>query len=133
MERRGIRYGICFGYGVFVGISSLMPSSSFGGWLKIIDCQHSDKIYHFIIYGILAVLIRWAVGGRVLRSFWAILLVCMIYGALMELGQLLFLNGDRYFSFGDMAANGIGSAVGMIIWHVFSNHSGSKFGIGRLK
>lgn len=76
----------------------------------------SDKIGHFVAYGVLSFLIL--VGcfkeGRVTRPkiVWTILL-CTIYGVLLEIIQYTFYP-DRLFETGDAIANLIGAVGGYL-------------------
>lgn len=82
------------------------------------DFLAQDKIKHFAAYGLLSVLIGWGYFRRhqqlSIKTFLIILAIGFTYGVLMELMQYLFLP-NRYFEYGDMLANFIGSFFGLIL------------------
>lgn len=82
----------------------------------------SDKISHFAAYGLLSVLIGWGYFGLhqslSIKVFLIILAIGFTYGVLMELMQYLFLP-NRYFEYGDMLANFIGSFFGLLIIRIY--------------
>jgi VanZ family protein len=86
-----------------------------------------DKASHFAAYGLLSVLIGWgffkrqhrhAVKRLSINAFLIIVAFGFSYGVLMELMQYLFLP-NRYFEYGDMLANLIGSFFGLLIIRMY--------------
>lgn len=88
-----------------------------------------DKVSHFAAYGLLSVLIGWGyfkqhqprvIGTSKLsnQAFLVILVIGFTYGVLMELMQYLFLP-NRYFEYGDMLANFIGSFFGLLLIRIY--------------
>ncbi|NJD57442.1 MAG: hypothetical protein FIA94_13710 [Nitrospirae bacterium] len=90
---------------IFLLVVSLIPLSS----PKL--PPHSDKVEHFIAYGITSILIfRYlAAKGRKDRISVFSVVIASSYGALIEVLQ--GLTPYRQFSFGDMAANAAGALV----------------------
>lgn len=82
-----------------------------------------DKVSHFAAYGLLSVLIGWGYFRQQsqqkrtkelsIKTFLIIIVIGFTYGVSMELMQYLFLP-NRYFEYGDMLANFIGSFFGLI-------------------
>jgi len=87
----------------------------------IFNVFQTDKVGHFGIYAILALLIVYGlrkngkVGGFLL---FAVFLWCGFYGFLMEVLQYSFFPG-RYFEIADIVANIIGSLIGLIFYLLF--------------
>jgi VanZ family protein len=87
-----------------------------------------DKVSHFAAYGLLSVLVGWGYFRQQFRLkekkelsikvFLIILVIGFTYGVLMELMQYLFLP-NRYFEYGDMFANFIGSFFGLVIIRIY--------------
>jgi hypothetical protein len=106
------RWGVCALYVAFITWLSLVPTRFFTPALTLFP--QADKVVHFLMYGFLVVLVRWAMAGRGLRwrpqGFW-LPLTALVYGALMEVAQLLLVPSDRSFEVGDMLANGLGALV----------------------
>ena len=107
-----LRWGVCALYVAFVTWLSLAPTTVFKPALTLFS--QADKVAHFLMYGFLVVFVRWAMTGSGMhwrpRGFW-VPLAALIYGALMEVAQLLLLPSDRSFEVGDMVANGMGALV----------------------
>ena len=80
---------------------------------------------HFLMYGFFVVVVRWAMTGSGVRwrpqGFW-IPLAALVYGALMEVGQLLLVAADRSFEAWDMLANGLGALVFWGACNLWSSH-----------
>lgn len=79
--------------------------------------EHSDKMAHFLIYTVLAVLVirsQRATGWHhTVKSSLFTLITCGVYGILMELTQL-FVSG-REASVLDAVADLIGAGLGIIL------------------
>ncbi len=112
------RWLVCGLYTVGITLCSLLPSKSMTSMLGGLNLPLSDKIVHFGMYGILAILVMWAMGAVVITRFsgGTVFSGCFVYGTLMEALQMLFLPGDRYFSWGDMVANGLGACAGLMVF-----------------
>jgi len=101
---------------LFIGTS--LPSDHLSSVLEL-----SDKLKHFIAYLILAFLLslnlyfqeKWK-GMAVYYSISA-LLICLVYGALDELHQILVPN--RSAEFYDWLADTLGSGTGILISYLF--------------
>jgi VanZ family protein len=107
-----MRWGVCVTYVALVTWLSLAPSSIFSPALTLFP--HADKLVHFLLYGFFVVVLRWALTGSGVRwrpqGLW-VPLTALVYGALMEVAQLLLVPSDRSFEVGDMLANGLGALV----------------------
>lgn len=86
-----------------------------------------DKASHFAAYGLLSVLIGWGFFKNQnenkakelpVKAFIIIVLFGSFYGVLMELMQYLFLP-NRYFEYGDMLANLLGSFLGLMLIRIY--------------
>lgn len=81
-----------------------------------------DKINHLTAYGLLSVLIAWKNiknQEKLSRKFFLIVLITSgTYGILMEIMQYLFFP-NRYFDYGDMVANLLGSFFGLIAVQIY--------------
>ncbi|MFV8816325.1 VanZ family protein [Haliea sp. E17] len=88
-------------YTLLIAYLSLRPmdSISLGSW---------DKLYHFLAYGLFAVLGYYLSKER--QYYLHICLAIIVYSALIEVAQS-FVPG-RMMSFGDLVANTAGVAIG---------------------
>lgn len=103
------RWILCVLYTAVITVISLVPSSAFENLPAI---PYADKIAHFFMYGIYAVLIFWTLQAMDRkRSLFplGVVLFCGLYGVAMELLQHFFQSGDRVFSLGDIVANFAGT------------------------
>lgn len=107
-----LRWGVCALYVAFVTWLSLAPTTVFKPVLKLFP--QADKVAHFLMYGFLVVVVRWAMTGSGVhwrpQGIWLPVLA-LVYGSLMELAQLLLVPADRSFEVWDMVANGVGALV----------------------
>jgi VanZ family protein len=105
-----MRWGVCVAYVALVTWLSLAPSRVF--YPALTQFSHADKLGHFLMYGFFVVVLRWAMSGSGMRwrpqGLW-VPLTALVYGALMEVAQLLLVPSDRSFEVGDMLANGLGA------------------------
>ena len=92
------------------------PQINFDLWLA------QDKINHLAAYGLLSVLIAWENiknQEKLSRNvFLTVLIVSSSYGVLMEIMQYLFFP-NRYFDYGDMVANLLGSFFGLLAVQIY--------------
>jgi VanZ family protein len=113
-----LRYGVCATYVAFITWLSLTPTRLLRPLLSLFP--QADKVAHFLMYGFLVLLLRWASAGCGMRwrpqGLW-VPFAALVYGALMEVAQSLFLPADRSFEVWDMAANGLGA---LAFWAVGS-------------
>lgn len=81
-----------------------------------------DKINHFAAYALLSVLMSWGIWKTEKVFKRKVLLIVLVisstYGVLMEIMQYLFFP-NRYFDYGDMLANILGSIIGIIIIRIY--------------
>lgn len=82
----------------------------------------ADKVNHFAAYALLSVLMCWGIWQtkKVFerKVLLAVLIISSTYGILMEIMQYLFFP-NRYFDYGDMLANILGSILGIIIIRIY--------------
>ena len=87
-----------------------------------IDLFSFDKINHLAAYGLLSVLMCWGIWKEKKAFKSKVLLIVLIisstYGVLMEIMQYLFFP-NRYFDYGDIIANILGSILGIFIIRIY--------------
>ncbi|MBN1426003.1 VanZ family protein [Candidatus Fermentibacteria bacterium] len=112
-----IRWIVVGVYAALVTRLSLAPSSSLKLFSKYIRFAHSDKVVHFAMYGVLAALLVWAFRVRATRVKTALWVagICVGYGLLMEILQILLLPGDRHFCLVDVTANTAGAVASVLL------------------
>ncbi len=100
-------------YSAIVALVSLGPDLG----VPSIRIPHIDKVAHFGMYFVQAILVRRAMYGtiRPRRAFIATSLECSGYGLLMEFGQLTATTG-RSFDWLDAAANVVGAVAGSFVF-----------------
>ena len=86
---------------IAIGVVSLLPRE------VLPETGISDKLGHFAAYGALALLAWLAYAEETIRR--RIMIALVLYGAVLE-GLQSFIPG-RFFSIGDMIANGGGVAL----------------------
>ncbi len=91
-------------YAILVGYLSLRTTAGPG-------IEHVDKVMHFGVYGLFAVLGFTAV--RSARAFFWICLAIIAYGGLLEVAQ--FYAADRVMSLYDFTANTFGVLTGAAV------------------
>ena len=99
------RWTLCGIYTLLIAVASLAPSRTFK---DIPTFSSADLLVHFIIYGIYASLLLWALAPKcknITTRLITTILFCSAYGILMEILQETLLPDDRTFSFWDIAAN----------------------------
>ena len=87
-----------------------------------------DKLAHLFVYGVLVYLALRAyksVKELTLRIIIVIVASSTLYGLLMELLQKTFFP-YRYFEWGDVVANAVGSILGWIIFLYFNREFSKK-------
>jgi VanZ family protein len=114
-------YAAAFWSLLILGLS-LTPGKSLPkvGWQMFI---HLDKLAHFIVYGVLAGLLvlnysKTGNGTVGIKDLVFVILICTIYGAILEAMQYFFLS-DRFFEIPDIIANIIGSIAGTVFVYLF--------------
>jgi VanZ family protein len=100
-------------WGVLILVLSLMPGDQTN--LMMFGIPHFDKIGHFGMYAVWALLAYYAFSGISRISFRSAFLmaivVCGLTGVVLEFGQYYFARG-RSFEVADMLANAAGAIVG---------------------
>lgn len=96
--------------------------SAFPGPQIKVDFVAPDKLGHFAAYFMLGVLIVWKnIKNREKLSrnlFLTVLVIGASYGVSMEIMQYLFFP-NRYFEYGDMLANSLGSFFGLLTVQIY--------------
>ena len=96
---------------------SILPGSSLPkvGWKSFLEF---DKIAHAGVYFVLVVItamsLKASIKARLVKNLALVVLVCSLYGILLEVIQYIFLS-DRFFEIPDIIANISGSILGSII------------------
>ncbi len=90
--------------------------------IKINFIFDADKLNHFAAYGLFSVLMCWGIWQQQKafkkKVLITIFIISSVYGVLMEIMQYLFFP-IRYFDYGDMIANILGSILGIIFIRIY--------------
>lgn len=114
--RRSIRALASASNAFLIAVLSLTPSPDVG-----VPIPHLDKAVHFVAYGVLSGLVLWTVPCRYRERMVVVvptLMICIIYGFIIEVLQPLLWPGNRFFSWIDMAANAAGVFASVMAWKV---------------
>ncbi len=106
-----IRWGVLAGYAGVVTWLMLTPSPP-GLVIKALDLfPQVDKVLHFLVYGVLALLLRWAltVHHQLRAGFTTVVLGAVAYGLFMECLQALLVAYARSFEWMDIVSNSLGA------------------------
>ena len=97
---------------IFVLIGSVIPVSGPNTDLP----ENADKVVHFVMYGISAILLfrMFVKKTTILRAFYLSVAIAALYGATLEMVQ--YFLPYRSFSFGDMVANTAGAFSGSALY-----------------
>jgi VanZ family protein len=103
-------------WGAVIVILSMMPGGQTD--LMVFGIPHFDKIGHFGMYAMWAILVYYGFSGMVGMSFRNAFLIsltlCGLIGVLLEFGQY-YLAQDRSFEVADMIANAAGAIGGAFV------------------
>lgn len=105
-------------WAVFILALSVGPSPNLPDTLNF----EPDKAAHAFVYGVLVYLALRALraGDKVTRSnVLKVVIFSILYGLLLEVLQKTFFP-YRYFEWGDVLANTVGSVLGLIIFDRFN-------------
>jgi VanZ family protein len=111
-------------WGIFIFIICSFPGDDIPKSF-IINIPFADKIIHFFLYFLLAILIMLGTLKKVkttltIRYFLFTFFISLFYGVLLEaLQDFLFIM--RSADFMDIAANSTGSFVGLVVFYFFRN------------
>lgn len=109
-------------YAIIWAFLILILSLVSGSQLPKADILSFDKILHLLFYMILSLLLVYGLKRQYrfnkirYNSYWYTLILCTIYGFLIEYMQPII--SDRIASFSDFLANFIGSAIGLIAFRL---------------
>jgi VanZ family protein len=95
-----------------VGLLMMAPASLLPGLEKAGETG-LDKVGHFVVFLVLALLAIVPARRRTRRPLIAAALGCIFYGALLEAVQAAI--GTRSAEVADVVANGLGSSVGVLL------------------
>ena len=107
-----MRWALAIGYAALILTVSSIPSDEFPVGMPL----NIDKVAHAVEYAILVFLVCRAVRTPTRRALILIVLSCTIYGILDELHQHLI--PGRFPSIWDAAADAVGCAITVAVWHV---------------
>lgn len=89
-----------------------------------------DKVYHFITYMVMAILLSLALYGegraRTRANLWVVAIMAFAYGAMIEVFQSF--TGTRSADIFDAMINGAGAAVGVFIFGYYMRRKGARGG-----
>ncbi|ENM5843120.1 hypothetical protein V4V60_003259 [Vibrio mimicus] len=110
MEIVGNKYGVRLFRSIGVLVMAAVCYLSFSPSLvKVVDIPYIDKAEHSVAYLVLTLL---GCAGLV-RRVWLVPVLLFGFGVVVEVVQDMI---GREFSWGDMAANGVGVLLGMVIY-----------------
>lgn len=105
--------------GFFIAYLSLTPKLSLP---KEGVLGQSDKVAHFLVYFLLSFSASWGFlrkNKKISKSLWLyIILVCIVYGILLEILQEL-IPDTRQFDFLDILANVLGVLANKVVFKRF--------------
>lgn len=105
-------YTPAIGWGVFVLVMSLLPTTEIPGLIMAWD----DFVLHMGVYVVLTSLLfhaEWRRNGKLGVSYLPWILISFSYGILIEIAQVT-LTTYRTFSLSDILANGVGILVSFL-------------------
>ena len=105
-----VRAAACLAYLVFLTWLLLAPAATVSRWYP--NFQHVDKAFHFLLFGGLVLLARFAFPDprHLAVPGWLVPALALAYSAAMEVAQGILVQYHRSFEWGDIAANGLGAA-----------------------
>lgn len=117
-----VRRGLCGAHAALIAGLSLVPAWVFPP--SATQVPGMDKVVHVALYGMLGALLRWAAGrDNLSRAARALPLAGAGYGLALEWLQIWASDGSRGFTWGDVAANAVGVALG---WQVLRRLSARR-------
>ena len=105
-----LRAATCLAYSVFLTWVLLAPGATVERYYPALP--HADKALHFLCFGVLVLLARFAFPDprHLAVPGWLVPVLALAYGAALELTQSLGVRYERSFEWADIAANGLGAA-----------------------
>lgn len=105
-----VRAAAWLAYVVFLTWALLAPAATVGKYVP--DFPHADKALHFLLFGGLVLLARFAFPDprHLTVPGWLVPVLALAYGATIEITQGLLVPYQRSFEWADIAANGLGAA-----------------------
>jgi VanZ family protein len=117
-----IRTSLSGAYVIVVAVLCLLPARTFE---DVPSFTNADAVAHFLMYGLLAGMLCWALAGKTGSStarYAGVILSCAAYGMLIELLQAAFPGLGRTFSWLDETANCAGAIAVVAIWSRVKPH-----------
>lgn len=104
-----MRWLLLFAYAGLLTWVSLAPAETFRNLPRVL--LHHSKALHFVLYGGLVLIARWAMAAHwsVRPDFFVVVLGASAYGTLMEMLQGALVRYHRTFEVGDIVANSLGA------------------------
>jgi VanZ family protein len=114
-----VRWCALLSYAGLIGWLMLTPDEQVTDVLWLFP--HIDKLLHFLVYGFLALLLRWALAShfRPRTDCLVVVTAAIGYGLFMELIQSQVATYVRSFEILDVVANGLGAVFFWWISQVF--------------
>lgn len=109
-----LRFLPAFLWLVFIVVACLMPGDDLPVG-KLFAIPHFDKVVHFGMYFVLAILLVFPFQSVRLPVGWSLLLATLLIGGAIEILQFL-VTSERSASWGDLAADMAGAMAG---WPAF--------------
>jgi len=110
--------GIALTWSIFVTVLLCLPGSAFPS-KKWFDEILLDKWIHICLFSVMVFLWCWVAASQLtwkkIRFFYEIAFYFFVYGVAMEFVQKYFIP-NRSFDIADMIADGIGCAIGLVIF-----------------
>lgn len=99
--------------------------------IKFIDLPYLDKVVHFALYFVLAMLVMavLTLNSYLKNSKWTYTItiaICLLYGWLIEILQRAFFPG-RSFEWMDVVADTAGAVVGVLLYRRVSRWVKGRF------
>ena len=108
---------------IIVLVLLLMPSSSFSSANKLVNIPHADKIAHFVLFGMLSVLLfknlEFVKKKEISNIYFLTIVDIFVFGLFTEILQgLMYNTAKRSFSLVDLAFDVLSSVVTMSILYL---------------
>ena len=105
-----VRAAACLACLIFLTWVLLAPAATVGTYYP--GFPYADKVLHFLCFGVLVLLARFAFPDprHLTVPRWLLPVLALAYGAALEVIQGLLVQYHRSFEWGDIAANGLGAA-----------------------
>ncbi len=115
------KIGVAVFWAVFISVVCLMNFNEVPQVNKI-NIPHLDKMVHFVLYSIFAILCLWSINSnqQFLKKAVGVFLFCVAFGILIECLQDYFTT-TRSAELLDVLANTFGVVSGILLTALFKN------------